>query len=455
LLNICQAQGFTGAQKSHVQFQGCANMLFHTGILCGLGNMQTLSAHTLKTVIRKLFENDVLQSIAHLHVFIPPEIAANQTWRFVFITELLSHSYTFTRYKRQSTASALTEFTFYTTHPELFDAQSYLALHDGQTLCRDLCNMAPNDCIPTTFYDTAQDLATRYPNINATALNETQMRALGMGAYVAVGCGSERESIMTIVEYRGAEYTQKPVVLVGKGVTFDTGGISLKGAYGMENMRYDMCGAAVVLGVMETIAALQLPINVVGVAAGVENMPDGKAYRPGDILTSMSGQTIEVISTDAEGRLVLCDALTYIGRYNPEYVIDIATLTGAAITSLGSVATFAVGNHPPLLNALEQAGLATDDKLWPMPLWPEYHRAIDSPFADMQNSGQNSPGAITAGCFLAKFTDAYRWVHLDIAGTAFTYGKGNSATGRTVPMLVEFLRVLTQKKRNKKDKKQS
>ncbi|MGL4959302.1 MAG: leucyl aminopeptidase, partial [Plesiomonas sp.] len=229
------------------------------------------------------------------------------------------------------------------------------------------------------------------------------------------------------------------IVLIGKGLTFDDGGISIKPAEGMDEMKYDMCGAATVFGVMRAIAELQLPLNVVGILAGCENMADGKAYRPGDILTTMSGQTVEVLNTDAEGRLVLCDTLTYAERFEPELVIDVATLTGACVIALGHHISGLLSNHNPLANDLLNASEQAGDKAWRLPLGDEYHEQLESNFADMANIGGRPAGAITAGCFLSRFTKKYNWAHLDIAGTAWRSGKAKGATGRPVPMLTQFL----------------
>jgi leucyl aminopeptidase len=265
------------------------------------------------------------------------------------------------------------------------------------------------------------------------------MEKLGMHTYLAVGRGSVNESIMSVIHHNGGKKDEKPYVLVGKGLTFDTGGISIKGADAMDEMKYDMCGGASVLGVMQSIAELNLPINIIGVVAGCENMPDANAYRPGDILTTMSGQTVEVLNTDAEGRLVLCDALTYVERFDPELVIDIATLTGACVIALGKHASAVLTQHNPLAHEILNASEQSSDKAWRLPLWDEYQDQIESPFADMTNLGGRPAGTITAACFLSRFTRKYTWAHLDIAGTAWLGGASKGATGRPVPMLTQFL----------------
>ncbi len=313
-----------------------------------------------------------------------------------------------------------------------------LAVANGMKICRDVANMPPNICTPAYLASQARRLADSCQYITTKVIGEQQMAELGMNAYLAVARGSSNEAMMSIMEYKGHP-DAKPTVLVGKGLTFDSGGISIKPGDGMDEMKYDMCGAASVLGVMTALAELKPPINVIGVLAGAENMPDGKSYRPGDILTSMSGQTIEVLNTDAEGRLVLCDVLTYAERFEPEAVIDIATLTGACVIALGSHATGLMSNHNPLAHELLNAAELSGDKAWRLPLWDEYQEQIESPFADMVNTGGRPAGAITAGAFLSRFTKKYNWAHLDIAGTAWKSGKEKGATGRPVPLLTQFL----------------
>lgn len=314
-----------------------------------------------------------------------------------------------------------------------------VAVSAGMKLCKDVANMPPNICNPAYLLERAQELATEFSSVKVESINEAQMETLSMGAYLAVGRGSRNESIMSIIKHQGADESQPPIVLVGKGLTFDAGGISIKPAAGMDEMKYDMGGAAGVLGTMRTIAELGLPLNVIGVLAGCENMPGGDAYRPGDVLTTMSGQTVEVLNTDAEGRLVLCDALTYVERYEPEAVIDVATLTGACIVALGSHATGLMSTHNPLAHELINASEQSSDRAWRLPLWDDYQEQLESPFADMANVGGKAAGTITAACFLSRFTKKYHWAHMDIAGAAWNSGKNKGSTGRPVPMLTQFL----------------
>ncbi|WP_439135500.1 leucyl aminopeptidase [Pseudomaricurvus sp.] len=309
----------------------------------------------------------------------------------------------------------------------------------GMALCKDLGNLPGNVCTPTYLADEAKKMARGNTKLTAKALNEKQMRDLKMGSLLSVSAGSEQEARLIVLDYKGGKKSDKPIVLVGKGITFDTGGISLKPGAGMDEMKFDMCGAASVLGTMKAITEMNLPLNVVAVVAAAENMPGSRATKPGDIVTSMSGQTIEILNTDAEGRLVLCDALTYAERFKPKAVVDVATLTGACVVALGKHASGLYSNNDDLAEQLLQAGQRAGDKAWHMPLWDEYQQQLDSNFADIANIGGPGGGSITAACFLSRFTKAYDWAHLDIAGTAWNSGAAKGATGRPVSLLVEFL----------------
>ncbi|MBR9726560.1 leucyl aminopeptidase [Shewanella intestini] len=314
------------------------------------------------------------------------------------------------------------------------------AVSQGMNLCRDVANMPPNICNPAYLASQARQMGEVHENLTVTTVGEEQMAKLGMNSYLAVGRASSNESIMTIMNYQGAvDSTEKPLVIVGKGLTFDSGGISLKPGEAMDEMKYDMGGAAGVIGTMKALCAMNLPINVIGVLAGCENMPSGNAYRPGDILTTMSGQTVEVLNTDAEGRLVLCDVLTYVERFDPELVIDTATLTGACVIALGKHASGLFSSHNPLAHELLNAGEQSGDRAWRMPLWDEYQDMLDSPFADMTNLGGRPAGSITAACFLSRFAKKYNWAHIDVAGTAWNSGANKGSTGRPVPLLTQFM----------------
>jgi len=276
-------------------------------------------------------------------------------------------------------------------------------------------------------------------NLECEVLERADMEKLGMRSLLAVAAGSHQPPKLIVLRYRGGATDAKPVVLIGKGVTFDTGGISLKPAAEMDEMKYDMCGAASVLGTLQAVTRLKLPVNLTVVVPATENMPGGGASRPGDIVTSMSGQTIEILNTDAEGRLILCDALTYAERFKPDTVIDVATLTGACVVALGGVASGLFANRDALARELLAAGEDAHDRAWHMPLWDDYQELLKSPFADMGNIGGRWAGAITAACFLSRFTRKFKWAHLDIAGTAWKSGKDKGATGRPVALLTHFL----------------
>ena len=309
---------------------------------------------------------------------------------------------------------------------------------EGMRLAKDLGNLPANVCTPSYLARTAKKLATGNGRLTTQILNESDMKRLGMGSLLSVTAGTVEPAKLIVMKYKGAG-NAAPVVLVGKGVTFDTGGISLKPGPQMDEMKFDMCGAAGVIGTMAAVAKMKLPINVNVVVPAVENMPGGKATKPGDIVKSMSGQTIEVLNTDAEGRLILCDALTYTRRFKPATVIDVATLTGACVVALGAHRTAIMSNTDELRNEIFAAGDAAGDFGWPMPLGDEYAAQLKSNFADMANIGGPGGGAVTAGCFLGKFTDGLNWAHLDIAGTAWNGGKKKGATGRPVPMLSQLL----------------
>ncbi len=318
-------------------------------------------------------------------------------------------------------------------------------LSDGKSIgrginkARELGNLPGNICTPQYLASQAKQMATGSKKLKVKILSEKQMEKLGMGSLLAVARGSENDAQLIIMEYQGSTAKKQPHVLVGKGITFDTGGISLKPGAAMDEMKFDMCGAASVFGTLQTLIEMNASVNVVAIVAAAENMPSGRATKPGDVVTSMSGQTIEVLNTDAEGRLVLCDALTYAERYKPKSVVDIATLTGACVVALGAHATGLYANDQKLADALLESGTQTEDKAWQMPLWDEYQKQLDSNFADIANIGGPKAGSVTAACFLSRFTKKYAWAHLDIAGTAWHSGAAKGATGRPVALLVNYL----------------
>jgi leucyl aminopeptidase len=312
------------------------------------------------------------------------------------------------------------------------------AIAGGMSLTKDLGNLPPNVCTPAYLAKTANGLAKKHAKLQTKVLNEAEIKRLGMHSFLSVTGGAVEPAKLIVMQYRGAT-GQQPVVLVGKGITFDSGGISLKPGPGMDEMKYDMCGAATVIATIGTVAALKLPINVIAVVPSCENMPSGTATRPGDIVKSMSGQTIEILNTDAEGRLILCDALTYSRRFKPDTIIDVATLTGACVIALGHHRTAVMSKNDALADELLAAGIAAEDRGWPLPVADEYDEALKSNFADFANVGGREGGAVTAACFLARFTQDMNWAHLDIAGTAWQGGARKGASGRPVAMLSEFL----------------
>ncbi|VXB57598.1 aminopeptidase A, a cyteinylglycinase [Pseudomonas sp. 8AS] len=363
----------------------------------------------------------------------------------LLVETLADGDYVFDQFKSQKAeARALKKITLIADKAEQADTERgslhAQAIASGMAFTRNLGNLPPNLCHPSYLADEAKALGKAHKNLKVEILDEKKLKELGAGAFLAVAQGSAQPPRMIVMHYHGGAKDEAPFALVGKGITFDTGGISIKPAAGMDEMKYDMCGAASVFGTLKAVLELQLPINLVCLLACAENMPSGGATRPGDIVTSMSGQTVEILNTDAEGRLVLCDTLTYAERFKPQAVIDIATLTGACIVALGSQVSGLMGNNEALVKQLLKAGEHADDRAWQLPLHDEYQEQLDSPFADIANIGGPKAGTITAGCFLSRFAKQYHWAHLDIAGTAWiSGGKDKGATGRPVPLLTQYL----------------
>jgi leucyl aminopeptidase len=314
-----------------------------------------------------------------------------------------------------------------------------LAIAHGMELARDLGNLPANVCTPSYLGERAHALAREFPDLKVQVLERAEIESLGMGSFLSVTNGSEQPPRFIVMEYLNSPRKARPFVLVGKGVTFDTGGISLKPAPDMDHMKFDMCGAASVFGTVRAMLELKPPLSLVGLVPACENLPSGRATKPGDIVKSMSGQTIEILNTDAEGRLILADALTYAERYEPEAVVDVATLTGAMVIALGHVACGVFSNNDTLQRALIAAGDEAYDRGWPLPLWDDYQEGLTSNFADFANIAGRAGGSITAACFLSKFARKYDWAHLDIAGIAYREGKEKGATGRPVPLLANWL----------------
>ena len=312
-----------------------------------------------------------------------------------------------------------------------------VATADGAQLARTLGNLPSNHCTPSHLAAEAKRIGAQY-KLKVEVLERRDLEKLGMGALLSVTRGSHEAPKLIVLHYRGGAKQAKPLVFVGKGITFDTGGISLKPAPEMDEMKYDMSGAGSVLGALRALAAMRAPLNAIGVIPACENMPGGAASRPGDIVKTLDGQTVEVLNTDAEGRLILCDALAYARRFDPEVVVDIATLTGACVIALGHVATGLFANDQKLADEIRAAADDAWDRVWQMPLWEDYQEQLRSNFADMANIGGRPAGSVTAACFLSRFTKKLRWAHLDIAGTAWKSGRDKGSTGRPVPLLVRF-----------------
>lgn len=402
---------------------------------CNLGTIQTATAAAVKSIVNT-----------------PAETVSNYTGSLEFHS--LDHSnvckniciaaanaeyrYEKTKHYKDDDKHSLNTLEVYVSEKHFDDIEKGAAIAKGILTTRALGNLPPNICNPEYLAEKAKKISKKYDNCSLTVLNHKEMETLGMNALLAVGRGSANKPKMIALQYHGTDKGVKPHVLVGKGITFDTGGISLKPGLNMDEMKYDMCGAATVIGTFEAVAKMQLPINLISIVPAVENMPDGDAYRPGDVVTSYSGKTIEVLNTDAEGRLILCDALTYAQEFEPQVLIDLATLTGACVVALGHVASAVMSKQTQLPQDILQAGEQIHDRAWQLPLWDDYQKQIDTSFADMQNIGGFPAGTITAGCFLSRFTEDANWAHIDIAGTAWN-NKKEGATGRPVAMMVQYL----------------
>ena len=417
-------------------------------LLVGLGKEKDFREKdflaAIKTTVKTL--NDTGAFDASIFLTEIPVKKRNIAWRVrQAAIAALDASYKFDQFKskKNEVRRPLRKLTFVVTRRnELALAEQALAqgmaIAEGMALTKTLGNLPANICHPTYLAEQAQAMAREF-NLDCDILERADMEKLGMHSLLSVSQGSRQPPKLIVLTYKGAKTGEKPIVLVGKGITFDTGGISLKPGAEMDEMKYDMCGAASVLGTMQAVARMALPINLTIVVPASENMPDGMATRPGDIVTSMSGQTIEILNTDAEGRLILCDALTYAERFEPDTVIDVATLTGACVVALGHIATGLFSNKDALARDLLDAGDESHDRAWQMPLWDDYQELLKSPFADMGNIGGRWGGSITAACFLSRFTKKYEWAHLDIAGTAWKSGADKGATGRPVPLLTHYL----------------
>ncbi|HET6554144.1 MAG TPA: leucyl aminopeptidase [Dyella sp.] len=415
-------------------------------LVVGLGTQKTFDGARFQKIAmeaaRALGRLPINGAVSYLaEVDVPGQDAAWRVRVAALAADYAAYRYTATFKPREKSAQPeLSAITFAASDDAQAGLQQAAAIAEGVRFARELANLPPNVCNPAYIAAQAEQFAAAHDKVSCTVLDHEKMEELGFGSLLAVARGSANKPKLVILEYKAGAEGDKPYAFVGKGITFDTGGISLKPGPGMEEMKFDMGGAAGVLGGFVATVKLGLPVNLVCVVPAVENMPDGDSYRPSDVLTSLSGLTIEVLNTDAEGRLILCDALTYTAQtFQPKVMIDAATLTGACVIALGKHASGLMTKHDDLAAELIAAGETTLDRAWRLPLWDDYQVQLESGFADVANIGGKNAGAITAGCFLARFTEGQRWAHLDIAGTAWDEGRKGLATGRPVSLLVQWL----------------
>ncbi|RRV08345.1 leucyl aminopeptidase [Pseudomonas sp. v388] len=445
---VLQRGDLAGKVGQSLLLHNLPNLKAERVLLIGVGKETELSDRQLKKAVAGVLAT--LKGLGGVDAAIALDDIAVKNRNTYGTTRLLVEAladgeYVFDRFKSQKAEPrALKKITLLTAKLNVADVERAAAhaqaIATGMSLTRDLGNLPPNICHPVYLGEQAKALGKAFKNLKVEVHDEKKLAELGMGSFLAVAQGSAQPPRLIVMNYQGGKKGDQPFVLVGKGITFDTGGISIKPSAGMDEMKFDMCGAASVFGTLRAVLELKLPINLVCILACAENMPSGTATRPGDIVTTMSGQTVEILNTDAEGRLVLCDALTYAERFKPRAVIDIATLTGACVVALGGHTSGLLGNNDTLINQLLDAGKVADDRAWQLPLFDEYQEQLDSPFADIANIGGPKGGTITAACFLSRFTKAYEWAHLDIAGTAWlSGGKEKGATGRPVPLLTQYL----------------
>jgi len=448
-LRAALAQGdLSGKPGSTLLLRGVAGLAAERVLLVGLGEKKEFAEPAFRDAVRGAA--NALKEIGakDATLYLAEEKVGGRTAAWSTRHALLGLADAFYRFDRLKTqkkppAPAIAAVTLAVSGgPVTQQAQSALkeatATAAGAELARTLGNLPSNICTPSYLADEAKKLA-REHKLKLEVLERRDMEKLGMGALLSVTKGSHQPPKLIVLRYSGAAKLKKPVVLVGKGITFDTGGISLKPAGEMDEMKFDMSGAASVLGAMRALAGMKAPVNVIALVPTCENMPGGGASKPGDVVTTLSGQTVEVLNTDAEGRLILCDALTYAERFQPDAVIDVATLTGACVIALGHVATGLFANDQRLADEIREAGDDAWDRVWQMPLWDDYQEQLRSNFADMANIGGRPAGSVTAACFLSRFTKKLRWAHLDIAGTAWKSGRDKGSTARPVPLLVRFV----------------
>ena len=454
LARVLENGDFDGSLGTSLMLQGLEGVKAKRVLLVGSGDKAKLSLKEARKLLVSITKSLLSSQAkdAHLALASLALAGADHYWlaeRLAQELEDASYSYSTTK-STKAKASALKSISLAapkgTSKAKIDTAfASGVATGRGINCAKELGNLPGNICTPTYLAQQAIDLAKGNRALTVKVLSEKQMARLGMGSLLSVSAGSSQEAQLIVMEYKGAKVKPKadrpaPHMLVGKGITFDTGGISLKAGAAMDEMKFDMCGAASVIGTMAAVVEMALPIDIVAIVAAAENMPSGKATKPGDVVTSMSGLTIEILNTDAEGRLVLCDALTYGERYKPASVIDVATLTGAAVATFGSHVSAMLSNDDALAAELSDCGNASLDQVWQLPLHDEYQHLLDSNFADIANIGGPRAGTITAACFLSRFTKKLKWAHLDIAGSAWNSGAAKGATGRPVSLLLEYLR---------------
>lgn len=454
LSSVLENGDFDGSLGTSLMLQGLEGVKAKRVLLVGCGDKAKLSLKEARKLVVSIAKSLLSSQAkdAHLALASLALVGADHYWlaeRLAQELEDASYSYSTTK-STKAKASALKSISLAapkgTSKAKIDTAfANGVATGRGINCAKELGNLPGNICTPTYLAQQAIDLAKGNRALTVKVLSEKQMSRLGMGSLLSVSAGSSQEAQLIVMEYKGAKVKPKadrpaPHMLVGKGITFDTGGISLKAGAAMDEMKFDMCGAASVIGTMAAVVEMALPIDIVAIVAAAENMPSGKATKPGDVVTSMSGLTIEILNTDAEGRLVLCDALTYGERYKPASVIDVATLTGAAVATFGSHVSAMLSNDDALAAELSDCGNASLDQVWQLPLHDEYQHLLDSNFADIANIGGPRAGTITAACFLSRFTKKFKWAHLDIAGSAWNSGAAKGATGRPVSLLLEYLR---------------
>ena len=454
LSSVLENGDFDGSLGTSLMLQGLEGVKAKRVLLVGCGDKAKLSLKEARKLVVSIAKSLLSSQAkdAHLALASLALVGADHYWlaeRLAQELEDASYSYSTTK-STKAKASALKSISLAapkgTSKAKIDTAfANGGATGRGINCAKELGNLPGNICTPTYLAQQAIDLAKGNRALTVKVLSEKQMSRLGMGSLLSVSAGSSQEAQLIVMEYKGAKVKPKadrpaPHMLVGKGITFDTGGISLKGGAAMDEMKFDMCGAASVIGTMAAVVEMALPIDIVAIVAAAENMPSGKATKPGDVVTSMSGLTIEILNTDAEGRLVLCDALTYGERYKPASVIDVATLTGAAVATFGSHVSAMLSNDDALAAELSDCGNASLDQVWQLPLHDEYQHLLDSNFADIANIGGPRAGTITAACFLSRFTKKFKWAHLDIAGSAWNSGAAKGATGRPVSLLLEYVR---------------